>query len=84
MRQDLLSRCYKPKIIDDAFKRVALVERSEALKRVTKKSEENTVLVTTFHPLMPPISKIVKKHWNLMTDESPRLKQCFNKPSVIA
>ena len=57
-----MSRCYKPKIIDDAFKRVAVIDRSEALKRVSKTNEENTVLVTTFHPLMPPISKIVEKH----------------------
>ena len=84
LRQDLLSRCYKPRVIDDAFKRVAQIERSEALKRVSKTNEENTVLVTTFHPLMPPVSRIVRKHWKVMTDESPRLKRCFKKPSVIA
>ena len=33
---------------------------------------------------MPPISSIVRKHWKVMTDESPRLKRCFKKPSVIA
>ena len=84
LRQDLLSRCYKPKLINDAFKRIAQIERSEALKRVSKAKDENTVLVTTFHPNLPPISKIVKKHWKVMTDESPRLKRCFQKPSVVA
>ena len=59
LRQDLLSRNYKPKIIKDAFKRVTKIERSEALKRVSKTSTDNTMLVTTFHPQMPSVSKIV-------------------------
>ena len=84
LRQDLLSRSYKAKIIDDAFKRVSQIERKQAIKRVSKTKEENTALVTTYHPLMPPVSKIVKKHWRVMTDESPAMKRCFEKPSVIS
>ena len=42
------------------------------------------MLVTTYHPQLPPVSKIVKKHWKVMVDESPRLKRCFKKPSVVA
>ena len=38
----------------------------------------------TYHPLMPPIAKIVKKHWRVMTEESPLMKRCFYKPSVIS
>ena len=55
LRQDLLSRSYKPKIIDDAFKRVTLIKRVDALKRVSKPSNDNTMLVTTFHPQLPQI-----------------------------
>ena len=84
LRQDLLSRSYKPRIIDDAFKRVLEIERSDAIKRVTKTQETNTMLVTTYHPCMPPISKIAKKHWKVMTDESQVMKNCFHKPPIIA
>ena len=83
LRQDLLLRSYKPKIIDDAFKRVLQIDRNEAIKRVSKTKKENTPLVTTYHPLMPSVSNIVKKHWKVMTDESPALKKCFDKPSMI-
>ena len=84
LRRDLLSRNYKPRIVDDAFKRVSQIERNEALKRVSKTKSEDTMLVTTYHPQLPPVSKIVKKHWKVMVDESPRLKRCFKKPSVVA
>ena len=42
------------------------------------------MLVTTYHPCMPPISKITKKHWQVMTDESQIMKSCFHQPPVIA
>ena len=60
------------------------IEWCEALKRVTKSNTENTVFVTTFHPNMPSIAKIIKKHHKVMCDESSRLKRCFPKPSMIA
>ena len=74
LRQNLLSRSYPPKIIDDAFKRVNKINRIEAIKRVTKTKEDTTVLVTTFHPLMPSVSNIIKKYWKVMVDNSPEMK----------
>ena len=41
-------------------------------------------MITTYHPLLPPIFKIVKKHWGVMIDDSPTLRRCFDKPSVIS
>ena len=84
LRQDLLLRSYKHKIIEDAFKRIMQIERSEAIKRVNKVKKDNTVLATTYHPFMPPISKIVRKHWNVMIKEAPSMKKCFPNPSVVA
>ena len=84
LRQDLLSRSYKPGIIENAFRRVLQIDRKEAIKRVVKVKQENTALVTTFHPLLPPISKIVQKHWSVMTDDSPELMKCFERPSVVS
>jgi hypothetical protein len=84
LRQYLLSRSYPPKIIDDAFKRVIKIDRLQAIKRVTKTKEDTTVLVTTFHPLMPSVSNIIKKHWKVMVDNSPEMKNVFKKPSIVA
>ena len=84
MRQDLLSRSYPPKIVDGAIKRVNKIDRLDAIKRVSRTKEDKTVLVTTFHPLMPSVSKIMKKHWKVMVDNSTEMKNVFKNPSLVA
>ena len=85
LRQNLLLRSYKPKIIQEAFDRVSKIERKDALKRVSKTEKENiTTFITNYHPTMPSISNIVKKHWTVLTDDYPEMKNCFPKPSTIA
>jgi peptide-methionine (R)-S-oxide reductase len=84
MRQDLLSRSYPPKIVDGAIKRVNKIDRLDAIKRVSRTKEDKTVLVTTFHPLMPSVSKIIKKHWKVMVDNSTEMKNVFKNPSIVA
>ena len=84
LRQDLLSRSYHPKIIENAFQKISNIKRSEALKKVIKSKTKQTPLITTYHPALPSITNIVKKHHKVMIDDDPRLKRCFQKPSVIA
>ena len=60
------------------------IDRLEPIKRVTKTKEDATVLVTTFHPLMPSVFDIIKKHWKVMVDNSPEMKNVFKKPSIVA
>ena len=84
LRQNLLLRSYNPKVIQNAFDRILNIERGEALKRIPKTSENNTTIVTNYHPAMPSISKIIKKHWSVMTDDFPEMKSCFPKPSLVA
>ena len=86
MRQHLLSRTYHPKNLESAFKRILKVERSEALQKVEKTSEKdtNSPFVITYHPKLPSITNITRKHWNVMCDDSPKLKKCFPNPPVVA
>ena len=82
LKEDLISRNYKPKIIDEAFNKVKRISRKEALKKVEKSKDQNTPLVTKFHPNLPSLSKIVHKHWGVMPNEDPRLKRIFPKPCL--
>ena len=84
LRQDLFSRNYHPKIINEAFNKIKKISRKKALEKVTKDKEQKTPLITTFHPNLPSIANIVRKHWKVMTEEDPRLKRVFPKPSVVA
>ena len=54
----LLSREYKPDIINSAIEKARKVLRSEALKRV---------FVINYDPRLPSIPSIVKKHWRCLT-----------------
>ena len=84
LRQDLLSRNYNTKIVQDAFDKIKLIDRKDAIKKVVKTKTVDTVLAITYHPAFSSISSIVKKHHKVMTDDDPRLRRCFTKPSVVA
>ena len=84
LKADLISRGYNAKIIDDALTRVQTIPREEALKKVEKKVSDREVLAVTFHPSLPSISRIVKKHWKVMCEMSPKLAKIFPVPSIVA
>ena len=74
LKQDLINRNYHNKIIDDAFEKVRKIPRKQALKKVEKKSNERSVFVVTYHPALPSVSNVLKKHWNVMVDGNQELK----------
>ena len=84
LKNDLVSRSYHVKIIEEAFERLRNLDRSEALKKVTREKEnKRDLLAITFHPGLPQVSQMVKKHHGVMTLE-PSLKRCFPEPSMVA
>ena len=72
------------KIIEQAFQKVRDVDRNEALKRVERVKHEREACVVTFHPSLPSVTSIIRKHWNVMTSLDEELADCFKKPSVVA
>ena len=61
------------------------IPREESLKRVVKDKDGNRVpLVFTYHSSLPPVASIVRGHWQMMKDDSPRLGRCYASPPVIA
>ena len=80
----LLSRDYKPKVIDAAILKARNIPRKEALKRVCrKKSSDRPVFVINYNPGLPSIPSFVKKHWRSMTQD-PRMKEILPKPPLVA
>ena len=41
-------------------------------------------LVITYHPLLPSVAQVVRKHHKVMIEQSEPLKKCFPHPSIIA
>ena len=84
LKKDLMSRDYHYKIIDEAFHKLKNLDRKKAIEKVETKNEQKTPLVTKFHPNLPGISKIIRKHWEVMVKEDSRMARIFPTPSVVA
>ena len=83
LRELLLSRNYSPSVIDDAISRASRVKRTDALKRVTKQTSDRVVFALDYHPALPSISSIVKRHWSVMVKDQ-HLKEVFPSPPLVS
>ena len=83
LKDMLLARNYKSKIIDSAIERARNIPRAEALKKVVKKSNNKTVFVVMYDPRFPSLTKIVNKHYRTMVQD-PHLKEVFSEGFIIA
>ena len=85
LKEMLIDRDYKPRLITAAIDRARSVSREEALKKVVRqKSSDRPVLVIQFDPRMPSLPRIVQKHWRSMISADPYLRQVFPLPPLIA
>ena len=84
LKSYLLSSNYNSKIIDSEIAKARAISREEALKIVIKKENEREVFVVPFHPGLPSVTSIVKKHWEVMTSNSKILERCFPQKSLVA
>lgn len=84
LKEMLLSRNYKPKIIDSAVERARAVPRVKALERVSRESSNSRqVFAVTYDPRLPSINSIVRRHWRTMTRDQ-YMAEVFPKPPLIA
>ena len=80
----LLSRDYKAAIIDAAIKKAKAIPRAEALKKVERDAgSTRPVFVVNYHPGLPNIPTMVKKHWRAMVT-NPQMEKVFPLPPLIA
>ena len=84
LRELLLSREYKPGLIDSAINRAKQIPRTEALKKVERaKASKRPVFVVSYDPRLPSITKIVTRHWRTM-HQDPYLADVFPLPPLVA
>ena len=81
LRDMLLSRGYKRKLIDRNIEKALLVPRDQAIKRVIRKKDVDRVVFSVmYHPALPSIPRIIAKGYRAMVESDPRLKEVFPKP----
>ena len=83
LKEMLKSRGYNTNIIIAAITKAKNLERKEVLKKVIKHKNDRTVLAVTYHPKLPSISAIIKKHYRTMAKD-PNTKKILPKPPMLA
>jgi hypothetical protein len=83
LRQMLLARKYNKKVINNAIEKVKTLDRTTTLLKVTKTAKKRVVLAITYHPKLPSIRQIVKKHWRTLTKDQKMLR-IYPEPPMIA
>jgi len=83
LKEKLLSRGYKEKVINPAFDRVKALERSDTLIKTVKHSNQPVVLSLKYHPGLPKISAILKKHHSVLIKD-PQMKEIFPNPLIVS
>ena len=80
----LLSREYRPRVIDAAIEKARAIPRHTALKKVVKtKNSKRVVFAITYDPRLPSISKIFRKH-HAVLKEDPAMATIFPEPPLVA
>ena len=82
LKTTLLSRGYRRNFVSEAFEKVKVIERKNALQRTEKEVVKRIALTLPYDPRLPNISNILYRFWNVMT-KNPRLKRIFPQPPMI-
>ena len=84
LKEFLLSRQYKTRIIDEAFEKVKSIPRNLALERKQNKSNSERIpLVVTYHTGLPNLHAILKKNFPILK-RSERCEMAIPEIPIIA
>ena len=77
------SRGYKLENIQSQVVKASSISREQALKSSDKKKSDRIPFITTYNRTLPPISHILRKHWDILKID-PELQNLFSEPPMMA
>ena len=83
LRKKLVQRGYRPNVITAAFDKLKNTTRSQALLKVQRVDSKRPCLPIPYDPRFPAVSKILHKHWSVLTRD-PRYKRMFPQPPMVS
>ena len=85
LKEKLVLRSYRPKMIDNAFEKIRSLDRTTALAKVVRvnENEGRVRAMFRFDMRLPNLSGILRKNWQLMVAEDVRLKSVFPRPPMV-
>ena len=84
LRERLLQRGYRSRVVNSAFEKVRQLDRSSALEKVAREQKEDRVkAIFKYDRRLPDISSIMRRNWDVMVNDDRRLKKVFEKPPMV-
>ena len=85
LKEKLLQRDYRQRIIDNAFEKIRVLDRDKTLEKVVRVSdnEKRVRALFQFDLRLPNLSAIFRKNWQLMVSEDIRLKSVFPQTTMV-
>ena len=69
-------------LLDNPIEKSLNITRAQTLQKVTRENLDRIPFVTTYHPSLPPVTRILKDAWKFMIDNDQNLKDVFHKPLI--
>lgn len=83
LAKQFVGRGYRSGEVKRSIEKASHISRADALSYTTKTRSQRVPLVTSFHPDLPPLQAIIKKHWPIIESQS-RFKKVFPVPPVLS
>ena len=85
LKERMLARGYRERIMDNAIEKVKLLKREDVLQRVDRvdKMVGRVRAVFKFDKRLPDLPAIFKRNWQTMIDDDQRLLAAFPEPPMI-
>ena len=85
LKEKLLQREYRTKIVDNAFAKIRELDRDQILSKVVRVSENEKRVraMFRFDMRLLKLSAIFRKNWELMVAENIRLKSVFPQTTMV-
>ena len=84
LRSELISRKYRPAIIDAAIERVKSISRDSTLEKVKRPPNQRIVLSIPFDKRLPNISGVLKHRWQCLVDKDQAALDYLPKPPMVS
>ena len=84
LRSELISRQYKPKVIDRAFDRVQDLDRIATIQKVPRPENTRVVLCLPFDRRLPDVTGMIRHRYKCLVERDPNSLEYLPEPPMLA
>jgi hypothetical protein len=82
-KTNVIKKKLQQNVVQAVIDKASNLNRLDILKKADKAKTNRVVLALTYHPKLPSVSNIIKKHWRTLSKD-PIAKEIFPQPPMVA